>query len=81
MTDTPTMPSRPIVATSTRLPSSSTVRIEQKPAAGKQDIGLPRLSGYNMARLIPEQNGHNGRPVLVAGAPKERALTRTWSSR
>jgi len=45
---------------------SSTVRIEQKPAAGKQDIGLPRLSGYNMARMIREQNGHNGRPVLVA---------------
>jgi CheY-like chemotaxis protein len=30
------------------------------------DIGLPRLSGYNVARMIRDQNGHNGRPVLVA---------------
>ena len=30
------------------------------------DIGLRRLSGYKVARMIREQNGHNGRPVLVA---------------
>jgi DNA-binding response OmpR family regulator len=30
------------------------------------DIGLPRLSGYDVARMIREQNTREDRPVLVA---------------
>ena len=43
--DVPTIPSLPMVATSTMLPSSSTVRIEQNPLPGKYTwrIGSPGL--------------------------------------
>ncbi len=30
------------------------------------DIGLPRLSGYDVARIIRERGTHEGRPFLVA---------------